>query len=350
MANVSTGADPATVGPHLARVLDDPAWVRCRVELIQGGKSNLTYLVTSDAGRVVLRRPPLGHTLPTAHDVTREHRVMAGLAASAVPVPAALHLCADRAVLGVPFLVMEHVPGPVARDGLPAGYADLPAQRRDVGQALVDTLVALHRTDPAAVGLADFGRPDGYLARQVARWARQWAATPAAPTPELDRLADTLGAHVPAATGGRIVHGDYRIDNVVLAPGGPGRIAAVLDWELSTLGDPLADLGLLLVYWAEPGDDARRRAAVPTGTATALDGFPSREEVVHRYALATGHDVDALGWYVALGFFKLAVIVAGVAARGRAGVMAGQGFDDVGRRVRPLVELGHQALRTGAAC
>jgi aminoglycoside phosphotransferase (APT) family kinase protein len=212
----------------------------------------------------------------------------------------------------------------------------------------VDTLAALHAVEPAAVGLGDFGRPDGYLRRQVARWGRQWAATPGEPLPDLDALGDALAGALPAGPGGPVVHGDYRLDNTVLDPRRPGRIAAVLDWEMSTLGDPLADLGLLLVYWAQADDDAGRRAAVRTSGTTRLPGFPTRAEVAARYAAASGRDLSDLPWYVAFGCFKLAVVLAGVAARGRAGAMVGTRFGGAAEPVRPLVELGHRTLR-GAA-
>ncbi|HEV2088377.1 MAG TPA: phosphotransferase family protein [Cryptosporangiaceae bacterium] len=340
MTNLSTGADPAVVGPYLAEVLDEPAWTSCEVGLITGGKSNLTYRVTSAAGSVVLRRPPLGKLLPTAHDVAREHRVIAALAGSGVPVPAALHLCGDTTVVGAPFLVMQDVPGPVVRDSLPAGYAEAPSERRAIGHALVDTLATLHALEPAAVGLGDFGRPEGFLARQVSRWTRQWESTPSDPIPSLDALAAALAGAVPRAPAGPIVHGDFRLDNTVLDPDRPGRIAAVLDWEMSTLGDPLADLGLTLVYWAEPGDPM----VLPTGAATALPGFPSRDEIVERYAATTGRPVDALGWYVAFGYFKLAVVAAGIVARVRAGAMLGEGFRGLEAGLLPLVDLGRRHL------
>jgi len=348
VSSLSTGADPNVVGPYLANVLGDSAWAESEVGLISGGKSNLTYLVTSAAGRVVLRRPPLGHILATAHDVAREHRVIAGLAGTGVPVPDALHLCTDEAVLGAPFLVMEYVEGPIARDGLPAGYADAPAERRAIADALVDTLATLHAVEPGAVGLGGFGRPEGYLTRQVSRWVRQWEATPSDPLPELDDLAKTLAASVPDGASGPIVHGDFRLDNTVLDPQQPGRIAAVLDWEMSTLGDPLADLGLMLVYWAQADDGPTRRSAVLVSQTTRLDGFPTRAEVAARYGAASGRDLSTLPWYVAFGCFKLAVVVAGVAARAKAGAMVGDGFAGAGDALAPLVTLGHETLRADA--
>lgn len=344
MSALSPGADPAAVGPYLATTLGDPAWRDCRVEHVAGGKSNLTYLVHSRVGTVVLRRPPLAALLPTAHDMVREHRVQAALSDTAVPVPRMLALCTDPEVLGAPFYVMARVDGIVVRDRLPDGYADTPLERRRIADGIIDVLVALHDVDPAAVGLGDFGRPDGYLQRQLRRWAAQWEASRAAELPELDALAARLTASVPASPPTTIVHGDYRLDNTMLHRGTPGRVAAVLDWELSTLGDPLADLGLLLVYWSEPGDSPVRRRAMVVPSATASPGFPGRAEVAERYAARSGRSLDALTWYVAFGYFKLAVVCAGIAARHAAGGMVGEGFEGIGDRVEPLVTLGREAL------
>jgi aminoglycoside phosphotransferase (APT) family kinase protein len=350
----TAGAPAHVVGPYLAAELGDVGWRDCIVELISGGKSNLTYQVTGGPGTVVLRRPPLSSVLPTAHDMVREYRVVSGLRRTEIPVPAALHLCRDTAVLGAPFWVSAFVEGPIVREDFPPGYADTPATRRAIAEALVDVLAALHTVDPSRIGLADFGRPEGYLTRQVSRWGRQWDATrDAAATAgavdadaasRLTDLAGRLAADVPAGRTGPIVHGDYRLDNTVLDPAGPGRIAAVLDWEMSTLGDPLADLGMLLVYWRQSDDGPLRTAARSVPSATALPGFLTRAEVVERYAAATGSDIARLSWYVGFGCFKLAVVVAGIVARHRAGAMVGEGFDAMGGSLAPLVALGHAAL------
>ena len=343
----TAGADPEVVGPYLARVLGDPAWGSPTVTLIAGGKSNLTYRVDSPAGSVVLRRPPLGHVLPTAHDMGREHRVMAALADTAVPVPRMLHQCTDPEVLGQPFYVMERVEGHVCRESLPAGYADRPEQRRAVGEGLVDVLGDLHAVDPGHVGLAEFGRPEGYLQRQVQRWGKQWDATRLEGHEALDRLATDLAASVPASRRATIVHGDYRLDNTMLHPDEPGRVAAVLDWEMSTLGDPLADLGMLLVYWSEAGDGEGRGDASVVPAATVLEGFPTRAEVAELYAARTGADLGPLPWCEAFSFFKLAVVCAGIVARVRGGAMVGDGFDGIEGRIGPLVELGRSTLASG---
>jgi len=340
----SQGAPPDLVGPYLSTALGDPRWADSTVERISGGKSNLTYRVDSPAGRVVLRRPPLGAVLPTAHDMAREHTVIAALAGSGVPVPAALHLCADAAVLGAPFHVMSHVEGPIVRTALPPGYAEEPDQRRAIGEELIDVLARLHAVDIDAAGLVGFGRPAGFLARQMRRWTGQWEASRVAESPPLDALAASLAESLPQSPPPAVVHGDYRLDNTVLDPDTPGRIAAVLDWEMATIGDPLADLGLLLVYWQGPVD-AGNPLAVQTGAAlSALPGFPNRAQICARYAERTGRDLSALPWYVAFGCFKLAVVVAGVVARHRAGAMVGDGFEGIGNALEPLVLRGHAEL------
>ena len=339
-----SGAEPSVVGPYLASALDDPAWRDCTVNLIAGGKSNLTFRVQAAAGAVVLRRPPLGHVLPTAHDMVREHTVMSALGGTDVPVPRMLHLCTDPEVLGAPFYVMQLVEGHICREDLPAGYADEPAQRRHVGEGLVDVLAALHDVDPAAAGLSGFGRPEGYLERQVRRWVKQWDATRIAGHDALDALAAELAADVPATQRHAVVHGDYRLDNTVLDPHQPGRIAAVLDWEMSTLGDPLADLGILLGYWSQADDEGARRAALVVPAATALPGFPARGEIAELYAARTGLDLAPLPWYAAFAAFKLAVVCAGIVARVQGGAMVGDGFDGIGERIGPLVEMGRSTL------
>ena len=337
------GADPAVVGPYLAEALGDPSWKDPTVTLIAGGKSNLTYRVDSPAGSVVLRRPPLGQILPTAHDMSREYRVMSGLGSTAVPVPQMLHFCADADVLGQPFYVMERVEGHIVTTVLPAGYESAEA-RAHLSNGLIDVLAALHTVDYAAAGLSEFGRPDGYLARQVSRWGKQWDATRIEGLTAVDDLAAALTAQLPTAQRTSIVHGDYRLDNTMLHPTEPGRINAVLDWEMSTLGDPLADLGILLVYWAQESDPDLRKEGAPVGAVTSLPGFLTRDEVASGYATRSGLDVTELPWYVAFGFFKLAVVCAGIAMRVKFGAMVGDGFDGYEERVAPLTELGRATL------
>jgi aminoglycoside phosphotransferase (APT) family kinase protein len=346
---ITTGAEPEVVGPLLAEVLHDARWAACDVALISGGKSNLTYRVASDAGEVVLRRPPLGHILPTAHDMVREHRVVEALDGTDVPVPRVFHLGDAEGGLGAPFYLMERVVGHVCRNALPPGYADDVEQRAAIGRALVDVLAELHTVDPAAVGLQDFGRPAGFMERQLRRWSQQWEASRFEEAPALDELRDELVRTQPADRGvAAIVHGDYRLDNTVLHPTVPGRIVAVLDWEMSTLGDPLADLGALLAYWSQAGDAGVRAAARIVPPVTALEGFPTRDEVVARYAARTGFDVSDVDWYQAFAFFKLAVVCQGIAARAAGGAMLGSGFDDAARLVAPLVAAGRELLGLAA--
>ena len=340
----TAGAEPSVVGPYLAEALADRAWRTCTVTLIAGGKSNLTFQVDAGGRSVILRRPPLGHVLPTAHDMVREHTVMSALAGTPVPVPRMLHLCTNPDVLGQPFYVMELVEGHICRDTLPAGYADQPEQRRAIGEGLVQVLADLHAVDPADVGLEGFGRPDGYLERQVRRWVKQWDATRIEGHDALDQLAADLADDVPVTQRNAVVHGDYRLDNTILDPTTPGRIAAVLDWEMSTLGDPLADLGILLGYWSQADDGGARTQALVVPAATVLPGFPTRQEVAEQYARLTGLDLTPLPWYAAFAAFKLAVVCAGIVARVRGGAMLGDGFEGFEERIGPLVEIGRSTL------
>ena len=226
-------------------------------ELIGDGRSNITYRVSADERSWVLRRPPLGHVLPTAHDMAREFRVIAALADTPVPVPRALALCEDTSVNDAPFYVMEYTPGVVVGGTeLPDGFAEKPAERRAMSLALVDTLVALHSIDPETVGLGAFGRPQGYVERQVRRWSQQWERSSTGPLPEIDELIRRLRAALPESPAPAIVHGDYRLGNMALDPSDPSRVIAVFDWEMATLGDPLTDLGYTLIYWADPDEQA----------------------------------------------------------------------------------------------
>jgi aminoglycoside phosphotransferase (APT) family kinase protein len=342
------GADPAVVGPYLASVFGEEKWRRVRIDLIAAGMSNLTYVVAPEHGapgdEVILRRPPTGAVLATAHDMAREHRVISALGGTPVPVPRTLHLCTDPEVLGAPFYVMERVVGLHVVDTIPPGYADEPAQRHRIGEGLVDVLADLHSVDYHEVGLGDFGRPEGFMARQVRRWTQQWEATRDRDRPDLDALAARLAETVPQTQRDGVVHGDFRLDNCLLDPDTPGRIRAVLDWEMSTLGDPLADLGMLYVYWPEQGEES----AAGQSTVTALPGFPTRAEVAERYAARSGLDLSDLPWYVGFAYFKFASIVAGIVARSAAGAMAGKDTSGYAERIEPCVALGRAALDDGA--
>ena len=306
-------------------------------EVIPGGLSNLTYMVTDGEQRFVVRRPPLAHVLPTAHDMGREYTMMHALAETPIPVPHILAYCSDDAVIGAPFYVMDYVDGHVVRDRLPAAFADTPKTRRAMSTALIDTLVALHALDPDAIGLGEFGHPAGFLSRQVRRWWQQWEASKTRELPAMDELHRRLEETVPVQSPPGIVHGDYRLDNVMFAPADPSRIVAVLDWEMSTIGDPLCDVGLLLVYWADTVDDASARA-LHGNTLTVEDGFLKRDQLVAAYRAGTARDLSSLGWYIALGAYKLAIIAEGITARFLMGMTVGEGFDTVGAAVPGIVD------------
>lgn len=339
MAPDTPGVDeliqPEKLGPALAGATGDDRWRELSASLISGGKSNLTFVVSSAAGELVLRRPPTGKLLPSAHDMGREARVQQGLAETDVPV-ARIVLTDAGELIGVPFYVMERVPGHVIRGEIPRGYADDAEGRRAMSFAFVDVLADLHAVDFASVGLGGYGRPDGYLERQVRRWTGQWEASRTHEVPEVDELGRRLAKAVPPQQRSAIVHGDYRFDNVVFAPEGPGRIGAVLDWELSTLGDPLADLGMLMLFWAEEGEQFP--ALIPG--VTNLPGFPTRAEVAQRYAERSGADLADLDPYIAFAHFKFAVIAQGVAVRSAAGAMGGQDFGNLDDEVRNLAIAG----------
>ncbi len=300
-------------------------------ELISGGRSNLTYRVRGGGREWVLRRPPLGHVLPTAHDMAREFRVLSGIAQTDVPAPRPIALCADASVNDYPFYVMTYTPGVVVQDEIPAGFASAPGERRRMSQALVDALVRLHAVDYAGVGLGDFGRPEGYLARQVERWSRQWEGNKTSELPEIDELVRRLGRALPHSPPPAIVHGDYRLGNMALDPQDPGRIVAIFDWEMATLGDPLADLGYTLVYWMEAGEGPGPGAIRGGPALTAQTGAFTRAELVEAYAKQSGRDVSAIEFYQVLALYKLAVIGEGIYKRVQLGKTLGAGFEGLTR-------------------
>ncbi|MEO6629200.1 MAG: phosphotransferase family protein [Aquihabitans sp.] len=290
-------------------------------QLIAGGRSNLTFRVQDATGRAwVLRRPPMGHVLATAHDMSREHRIISALAPTNVPVASALGLCTDEAVNGAPFYVMDFVDGLILRDAEAAGAVSQEV-RRQSGLSIADTLARIHAVDPDAVGLGDLGRKEGYIARQLKRWNGQFEKSQTREVPAVTSAFERLTTGMPEQQSATIVHGDYRLDNCMVNPSGD--VIAVLDWELCTLGDPMADLGLLMVYWSESGDPF---AALP-GAATTLEGFPSRKELVAAYEAASGREVVDLHYYQAFGYWKLACILEGVYARYKAGAMGNDGAD-----------------------
>ncbi len=304
----------------------------------------MTYKVTDAAGRAwVLRRPPLGHVLATAHDMGREHRIISALGRTDVPVPPAIGLCTDESVNGAPFYVMGFIDGLVIRTRSEAEKLD-PDARRRASESIVDVMAQIHAVDPDVVGLGDLGRRESYIARQLKRWQGQFESSAMADLELVHALHRRLAAGIPPQQGTAIVHGDYRLDNCMVDR--TGRIVAVLDWEICTLGDPLADVGLLQVYWSEPGDQFAALLDAPT----LAEGFLSRKEILDRYATASGRDLSRIGYYVAFGYWKLACILAGVYTRWTGGAMGSAARDTGGDvesfkgQVRLLAEASATAL------
>jgi aminoglycoside phosphotransferase (APT) family kinase protein len=304
-----------------------------------GGKANLTYLIYFGTREFVLRRPPLGPIPPGAHDMRREHRVLSVLHRRYPLAPRSLLLCEDDGIIGAVFIVEERRHGFVIRDDIPPEFAGRPDLNRRIGYALVDALADLHRVPPTEIGLDDLGRPGGYVERQFAGWVRRWQTAQGgeeaerAPA-EMQPVLDWLGQNLPASGGAALLHNDYRLDNCLLDAADPGHIEAVLDWDMCTQGDPLADLGYLLNYWVEPGDDPEWRAiaAMPTWR----DGFPSRAEAIARYSERAGSDVGEVLWYQVFAAFKLAVIIQQIYIRFVRGQTQDRRFATYARRVLGL--------------
>jgi aminoglycoside phosphotransferase (APT) family kinase protein len=288
----------------------------------------------ADGRRWALRRPPLGKRLGSAHDMGREHRVVSALAATDVPVAPIAGFCEDESVNEAPFYVMEFVEGPILRSQVEAEEHFEQSERQAIGERVADTLVDIHSVDVGAVGLAELGKKEDYVARQLHRWQGQWEKSKSRELPLVDEVHDRLVARIPDQGPATIVHGDYRLDNMILTDA--GEVAAVVDWELCTLGDPLADAGLLYVYWSQPGD----RLAPLINPPTLAPGFPSREELMQRYAERSGRDLSQIDFYIALGLWKLAVILEGVYSRYAAGGYGktDEGFEQFAKSVERLAE------------
>ena len=323
---------------HTVTEVDPPlSWTR-----LPGGHSNLTYLVTDSAGReLVLRRPPKGELLPKAHDMWREYRIIDALWPTAVPVAQPIAFCDDRAVADTHFYVMGKASGRVLHTGTAAvAWLDVPARAR-AGEAFINALAALHSLDPETLGLQDLGRPDSYVARQLSAWHRSWTTqvdSARHDDPRIHELHELLTARMPQQGSARIVHGDYGPHNTLFNQ--RGDVTAVLDWELATLGDPLADLGYCINSWVEPGEIG----AYGTDPATARPGFPSRQDLIARYESATGADLGQLAYYRAFNWWKLACIIHGVYARYMEGKKSTEGVDlpDLFRRMRACVDAAEQ--------
>jgi aminoglycoside phosphotransferase (APT) family kinase protein len=307
-----------------------------------GGHSNLTYLVRIGGREVVLRRPPLGARVRTAHDMGREYRVLERLGPAWDKAPRLLARCEDVAVIGAPFYLMERVPGLILRRDPPPGLAVDAAAARRLGEAFVDTLVELHALDPAAIGLGDFGRPDGYVARQVDGWTRRYGDARTDDVPDMEETAAWLAASLPPNNGASIIHNDFKYDNLVLDP---DRLAVrgVLDWEMATRGDPLMDLGTALAYWVEAGDPDELQAS--RFGPTHLPGSLTRRELAARYLDRSGRPAGDLRFYYAFGLFKTAVVAQQIYARYRQGATRDARFAAFGEGVKVLARQATRALR-----
>ena len=320
------------------------AWVRERIAglrpplrftLIAGGHSNLTYRFTDAAGSAyVLRRPPLGHVLESAHDMAREHRIVSALAGTEVPVPRTFGLCEDRSVNGAPFYLMAFVEGVVPHDAITT--ATLPAaERTSAGEHIIEVLAKLHLLEPGDVGLGTLARREGYVERQLKRWTKQWQATKTHEVPEMEESERLLHENVPPQVGATIVHGDYRIGNMILRD---GRMAALLDWELCTLGDPLADVGYFLNNWTMPGEAGADASPVGVG------GFPDRDRVCEVYAQRTGRNLDRIDYYRAFSHWRLGAIMQGVYKRYLVGAMGKNRDFDLEQYKQGIQQRGAKAL------
>ncbi|MBS1878467.1 MAG: phosphotransferase family protein [Actinobacteria bacterium] len=304
-----------------------------RIEPIGDGHSNLTFAVEREGARLVLRRPPRGPLAPSTHDVVREARLLRALRPHRVPVPEVVAICDDPAVIGAPFYLMAFVDGAVLGDRLPAALA---GEAEAIAAHLVDGLLALHEVDPAAEELAGFGRAEGYLERQLKRFEGLYEVNATRPLPDVEVVAGWLRDNLPASPPPTVVHGDYRLGNVMVAAA-PVRLAAILDWEMATIGDPLADLGYLTATWSQSGDPAN-----PVGDLSAVtrgDGFPDRDALARRYAEASGRAIDALPWYQVLALWKAAIFLEGSYRRFGAGTTSDPFFAGLETGVPTLAAL-----------
>ena len=312
-------------------------WDDLSIEQFPGGHSNLTYLVKAGGREFVLRRAPLGPVAPKAHDMAREFAVLQAVHPHFPEAPRVYHLCEDPAVIGAVFFVMDRRRGAIIRDSVPPGMEGNPAYARTVSEAFIDTQARMHAIDIRRTGLIALGKPEGFIERQVRGWADRWNRAKTEELPAMDSVVAWLIERLPASTEATLVHNDYKLDNVMLREGTPHTIEAVLDWEMTTVGDPLADVGLTLCYWAWANAPEVRAAGIPD--ITSQPGWYTREQFIERYAAQTGRDLSNVGYYEVLGVFKLAVIIQQIYYRFWRGQTTDERFRNFGERARGLVNL-----------
>lgn len=310
-----------------------------------GGAANLTYLLGYGAYSYVMRRPPLGPVAPSAHDMAREYRVLSVLHRAFPPAPQAFLFCAEPDIIGAPFFVMERREGVVVRRTIPEAYQTLEDAPQRMSRALVDTLANFHGVEYHALGLEDLGKPKGFVTRQIEGWNRRWHQAKLNDVPEMDAIYKWLTAHVPENTMVTLVHNDYKLDNVMLDPTDPGRVVAVFDWDMCTLGDPLSDLGALLTYWTEPDDPPFMRVIAQTFMPVGDPRFLSRTELVARYAEQSGRDVSNIRFYHILGLFRLVVIIAQIFIRYHRGQTQDKRFEAFGPMIVFVAKAAIQLMR-----
>lgn len=338
--------DLAAVAAYLRQHLPGLPGGPLQVEQFPAGASNLTYLLRLGAWEGVLRRPPLGPVAPRAHDMEREQRVLALLHPVFPLAPRPLLFCADPAVTGAPFYVMERRHGVVVDRAWPQGWPADPDLRRRISAAVVDVLAALHAVDWQAAGLGEIGRPEGYLERQVNGWISRWERAQTDPVPGVAALCPWLVTRRPPSPPATVVHNDYKLNNIMLDPAAPDQVVAVLDWEMATVGDPLADVAGLLAYWSEPADAAILGPAYVS--ATALPGFLRRRELLEQYAGRSGRDVSAMGWYIAFAYFKIAVICQQIYYRWRQCQTRDERFGAFGQLAAAMIQRAVRVAETGS--
>jgi aminoglycoside phosphotransferase (APT) family kinase protein len=334
--------DEGRVAAYLSdRLPDVGPDTRIEFEQFPGGKANLTYLARIDGAEYVLRRPPLGPVAPGSHDMVREHRVLSVLHDAFALAPRAHHLCTDESVMGKPFFVMERRRGHVIRGRWPVGLDSSPAMKKTIAESMIDALASLHGVDFEAIGLGDLGRPDGFVGRQVEGWTDRWHRARKDDIPAMDELAAAIAEDPPAPQRAALIHNDFKLNNTMV--GDDGRLVAVFDWDMSTIGDPFVDLGTTLSYWEGPPE----LAAVDPPDGVVLDDALSAAEIIDRYCDATGLDGSNIGWYRALASFRIAVIVQQIYIRYVRGQTTDERFAALGHIVEPIARAGLGALEAG---